>query len=386
MRLILYISGFVLLCSVVFAALYHRFVKPIQDKRTKKIARICLLLFFSFLILPPWFYRLFPSISNIPGRHGIMVFYFLLLGLLSFTIVYLFVAVILEKILRLGRKKTDAALDPKRRQFLTQMFNMGVLSLSGVSTVAGGIVNMRRPEIFDVQIPLKVMPDELKDFKIVQISDVHIGPLLGREFLQGVVTRINELRPSLVAITGDLVDGKVAQLGGTIEILSQLQSVYGTYFVAGNHEYYSGHDEWMTFLKKLNIKVLENENDFLQVGNATVLIGGVPDQRTSPIKADPERAMLHPRGKADLSILLAHQPLKCDEAQKAGFHLQLSGHTHAGQFHPWTWVVKLIYPYVKGLNNHQGMWVYVNQGTGFWGPPVRLGTQSEITQFRFEKS
>ncbi|MBI2519735.1 MAG: metallophosphoesterase [Bdellovibrio sp.] len=386
MRLILYISVFVLLCTLVFSGLYHRFVKPIQNKRLKKILRICLILFFAFLILPPWIYRIFPAIAKITGRREIMNFYFFFMGLLSFTTVYLFAAAIAEKILWLGRKKTYETLDPKRRLFLTQMFNMGILSLSGVSTAVGGIVNMQPPTIFDIKIPLKMMPDDLKNFKIVQISDIHIGPLLGREFLEDLVSRVNQLKPSLIAITGDLVDGRVSQIGSAIEVLSHLKSEYGTYFVSGNHEYYSGHDEWMKFLKQLGIKILENENDFLQVGNATVLIGGVPDYRTSPVKGDPHRAIFHVRGKADLSVLMSHQPLKCDEARKAGFNLQLSGHTHAGQFHPWTWVVKLIYPYVKGLNDHMGMWIYVNQGTGFWGPPIRLGTKSEITQFQFEKS
>ena len=155
------------------------------------------------------------------------------------------------------------------------------------------------------------MHDDLKDFTIVQISDLHICPLLGREFLQDVVDRVNQLKPSLVAITGDLMDGKLSQLRETVRIISQLQSVHGSYFVAGNHEYYSGHAEWMIFLKQLGIKVLENESDFLNVGNATVLVGGVPDYMTSPISADPHRSILHSRGKADLSILLAHQPRGC---------------------------------------------------------------------------
>ena len=146
--------------------------------------QICMLLFFSFLVFSPWVYRFFPNLYNVPWRREVMVFYFSLMGFLSFVVVYLVLAVILQKILWLGRRKTYKAIDPNRRLFLTQMFNMGILSLGGVSTAAGGIVNMRPPEIFQVNIPLKQMHDDLKDFTIVQISDLHIGLYWGASFFK----------------------------------------------------------------------------------------------------------------------------------------------------------------------------------------------------------
>ena len=358
MRLLIYISVFLIFSLLVFWGFYLRLIRPIQNRKLRTSMRILMLLCLAILIVPPWVYRVYPDFHQASVRLPIMYLHFFVMGLTSFLMVYLFFASGLEKLFFFVQKiyqqkrdpKSSTAMNLERRLFLAHSVNAGVLALAGASSIIGRKQAFATPSVFDVTIPLHNLAPDLHDFSIVQISDLHIGPLLGGEFLRTVVDKVNLLRPSLVAITGDLVDGKTSQLAQEVLAINDLRSDYGTYFVSGNHEYYSGHDEWMALLKKMGLKVLENNNEMLKIGNSNVLIGGVPDLRTSPIKSDPHLAISHPQGKADLAVLLAHQPSSCFEAVKAGFNLQLSGHTHGGQFHPWTWVVKLIHPYIKGLN------------------------------------
>jgi predicted MPP superfamily phosphohydrolase len=189
-----------------------------------------------------------------------------------------------------------------------------------------------------------------------------------------------------VAVTGDLVDGSVRELASHVAPLSALASRHGTFFVTGNHEYYSGADAWVVELRRLGLQVLVNEHVLLQHDGESLALAGVSDFSAHHFDAkqrsDPHAAMAGVPAATMLRVLLAHQPRSALAAAQAGFHLQLSGHTHGGQFLPWNLLVRLQQPFTAGLNRLQGLWVYTSRGTGYWGPPKRLGAPSEITHLR----
>ncbi|RYY04538.1 MAG: metallophosphoesterase [Gammaproteobacteria bacterium] len=259
-----------------------------------------------------------------------------------------------------------------------------VIALALIAT-AWGFINARRvPAIVNVKIPLKNLPEELIGFTLVQISDIHIGPTIKGKYLAKIVDEVNSLRPQIIAITGDLVDGSVADLASQVAPLKNLQAEHGSYFVTGNHEYYSGADEWNAYIRSLGIKVLMNEHQIINHRDSQLIIAGITDFNAEHInpahKSDPQQAL---GGTTHLSIpkiMLAHQPRSATEVAAAGADLQLSGHTHGGQFWPWNFFVPLQQPYTVGLHKLHQLWIYVNRGTGYWRPPKRLGGRSEITK------
>ena len=269
--------------------------------------------------------------------------------------------------------------------FIQKYSAWGVLWVS-LAFSAIGLFNARRfPRVVEVMVPLRDLPAALNGFKIAQISDIHVGPTIKRAFLERIVTQVNSLDAHLIAITGDLVDGSVSDLAEHTDVLQRLRSTYGTFFVTGNHEYYSGADAWVKELRRLGIAVLQNEHVVLQHEGASLVVAGVTDfsahrfdqrQRSSP------RAALRRAPESAAKILLAHQPRSAPEAEAAGFHLQLSGHTHGGQFFPWNFFVRLQQPYTAGLHKLNNLWVYTSRGTGYWGPPKRLGAPAEVTLLR----
>ena len=259
-----------------------------------------------------------------------------------------------------------------------------VVALAVIATVWGFINARRVPAIVSVKIPLKNLPEELIGFTLVQISDIHIGPTIKGKYLAKIVDEVNSLRPQIIAITGDLVDGSVADLASQVAPLQNLQAEHGSYFVTGNHEYYSGADEWNAYVRSLGIEVLMNEHRIINHRNVQLIIAGITDYNAEHInpahRSDPQQALA---GTAELSIpkiMLAHQPRSAAEVAAAGADLQLSGHTHGGQFWPWNFFVPLQQPYTVGLHKLNQLWIYVNRGTGYWGPPKRLGGRSEITK------
>jgi hypothetical protein len=250
-----------------------------------------------------------------------------------------------------------------------------------------GLVNARRTaQVVRVDVPITDLPAALQGFSIAQISDVHVGPTIKRGYLQAIVERINALGADMVAVTGDLVDGSVQHLAHHVAPLAALKSRHGTFFVTGNHEYYSGAPAWVDELRRLGLRVLMNEHVLLQHGEAALALAGVADYSAHHFEAthrsDPQAAIAGAPEHARVRVLLAHQPRSAAAAAQAGFHLQLSGHTHGGQFLPWNWFVRLQQPFTAGLNRWQGLWVYTSRGTGYWGPPKRLGAPSEITHLR----
>lgn len=268
--------------------------------------------------------------------------------------------------------------------FLSLEKNTALIAMTGALVISViGFFNARRlAKVIKVKIPLRNLPASLNGFRIVQISDIHVGPTIKKSYLSRIVNRVNTLNPDLIAITGDLVDGRVSELSAHTQPLAQLHARHGSFFVTGNHEYYSGALDWIEEIKRLGVQVLLNEHVQLSHDGATLVLAGVTDHTAGAFYnthlSDPYAAIAGAPQHAP-KILLAHQPLSAKAAESAGFDLQLSGHTHGGQFWPWKYLVPLQQPYVAGLHRLKNLWVYVNRGTGYWGPPNRFGSPSEIT-------
>jgi uncharacterized protein len=247
-----------------------------------------------------------------------------------------------------------------------------------------GYYNARRvAAVRHVDVPIESLPASLHGFRIAQITDLHIGPTIGRGHVEAIVDAVNRLEPDMIAITGDLVDGSVRQLAAHTAPLSELRARHGAFFVTGNHEYYSGVGSWIGELRRLGLNVLLNEHVVLAHDGAEIVVAGVTDFGAHHFepghRSDPGVALEGAPERAAAKVLLAHQPRSAPAAEAAGFHLQLSGHTHGGQFLPWNWFVRVQQPFTAGLDRLGKLWVYTSRGTGYWGPPKRLGAPSEIT-------
>jgi uncharacterized protein len=296
-------------------------------------------------------------------------------------------------VLTLGRDATlivsALALAPDAHAAWTRLSALAVLALTPAITLIGFFMARRVAPVVDVEVAVAGLAAGLEGFTIAQISDIHVGTTIKRKFVEAIVRRVNGLGADMVAITGDLVDGSVHDLAHDTEPLARLESRHGTYFVTGNHEYYSGAHAWIRELRRLGACVLINEHVMLHHDGARLAVAGVTDysaQHFDPThKTDPHAAA---RGvpRDVLKVLLAHQPRSAALAADAGYDLQLSGHTHGGQFWPWNLFVRLQQPFTAGLNRLGRMWIYINRGTGYWGPPMRFGIPSEITRIRLVRA
>lgn len=259
---------------------------------------------------------------------------------------------------------------------------LGIAALTGATLGLGILQTRLGPAITRVDIVLEHLPPAFEGFTIAQISDLHVGPTIGRRFTEKVVNLANGLAPDLIALTGDFIDGPVEQLKEDIAPLAKLKAPSGVFYIPGNHEYYWGFSEWMAEFKALGAEVLLNEHRVLRRGDNALIIAGVTDYSTLHMsgahRMDPVKALAGaPEGL--VKILLAHQPASYRLAHPAGYDLQLSGHTHGGQYFPFSLLIRFFQTYYKGLNRHEDMWIYVNTGTGYWGPPLRAGVPPEIT-------
>lgn len=270
--------------------------------------------------------------------------------------------------------------DPQRRLALGRLMAGGV-ALSG--TAVGGMAIAQALGGFrleKLEITLEKLPPAFDGFRIVQMTDIHVGPTIGKNFVERIVATANQQDADVIAITGDLVDGSVANLSRDTAPLGELRARYGTFFVTGNHEYYSGADDWIEELARLGIPTLRNDAERIERKGASFLLAGVTDHRAGSYGDPPDlvRALRHRRADEEV-VLLAHQPREITRARQQDVGLQLSGHTHGGQFWPWNWVIHLIEPVVRGWARFGRTQIYVNSGTGYWGPPMRSGTEAEIT-------
>jgi uncharacterized protein len=250
----------------------------------------------------------------------------------------------------------------------------------------GILAALRGPHVRHVDVPIEGLDPRLDGFRIAQISDLHVGPTIRGRYVRRVVRMTNQLGPDLITLTGDIADGGVGRLARHVAPLAELARAGRAFLVLGNHEYYAGAAAWTTHFEALGLRVLLNAHATVARDGARIVVGGVLDpaaRLSNPHQAPrPDLAAAPDAGPA-FRLLLAHNPKLAPLAEKAGFDLQLSGHTHAGQFFPWTLAVHLVHaPHVAGLSRRGRMWVYVSAGTGTWGPPVRFGTQPELTLLR----
>lgn len=258
-----------------------------------------------------------------------------------------------------------------------------VLAGSVLAMGVGALAAFRGPHIARIDLPVPGLHADLDGYRIVQISDLHVGPNIGLRYVERVAALARSLDPDLVALTGDIVDGAVQQLADDVAPLRELARAGKVFFILGNHDCYAGAAAWIAHWRQAGMQVLLNEHVVIEKGGARLLVGGVVDPAYA--RAKPEISI---SGEAaDFRLFLAHNPRLAPLGARAGFDLQLSGHTHAGQFFPWTLAVRLVHaPHVAGLSREGSMVVYVSAGTGTWGPPVRFGTSPELTLIRLVRA
>lgn len=310
---------------------------------------------------------------------------FIWLGVM-FLLVVTFAAVDLVRIsLSLAQRVSGAGpIDPARRLFFARWIAGGTLALATGAGVAGIGAVLRPVGVRRVEVSLNRLRRQQDGLTLVQLTDLHIGPTIGKSALAELVERTNALQPDIVAITGDLVDGSVGELRDAVSPLGRLKAKQGVFFVTGNHEYFSGAVAWIEELSRLGIRVLRNERVTIGEGEGSLYLAGVDDRSAARSTSAPghgedlEKAL----GGRDLTrpiVLLAHQPRTVLDAAKYGVDLQLSGHTHGGQIWPFGALVRLQQHFLAGLSRHGDTFIYVSRGTGYWGPPMRLFAPAEIT-------
>lgn len=317
------------------------------------------------------------------------------LGFLSFVFVMLFFRDI-AWMLGVGGQKlfsflssSPQTVDAAKREFLLQTTNLGVLGVAGTLTAYGVYEARKKPGIVSLDIPIASLPPAFDGFKIVQISDIHAGLTIKRDWIEIIVKEIKSIGPDLVAFTGDMVDGSVEHLRNDVAPLGEISAPYGKFFVTGNHEYYSGAEQWVNHARVLGYDVLMNEHRVISRGNDSLVIAGVTDYSGGgfhPSHASNPKKSLEGSPTNTTKILLAHQPRSLYQTDGLDIDLVLMGHTHGGQFFPWNLVATIGQPFIKGLNKWgEKTWAYVSKGTGYWGPPVRVGARSEITVLTLKK-
>jgi predicted MPP superfamily phosphohydrolase len=362
-------------------ALLHAYIgwRLLPDLPIGTVGRIAgaLILAFSFIAMPVAF--LARALEPRVWADRIAALGLFMMGLFS----SLFVFTLLRDVtLAIGM----LLLSPPRIQALLPASAVIATSLAFFATLVGLVNARRRARVVKVDIPLPDLPPALEGFTIAQITDIHVGATIKRPYVDAIVDAVNALEADIIAVTGDVVDGSIHDLHPHTEPLSRLKARHGAYLVTGNHEYYSGERAWTEQFTRLGLRVLMNEHVVLEHEGAHLIVAGVPDYSAHHFnpaqKSDPAAALKDAPPHAAARILLAHQPRTAPAAAAAGFDLQISGHTHGGQFWPWIFFVRFQQPFTAGLHRLKNLWVYVSRGTGYWGPPKRFGAPSEITQLR----
>lgn len=276
--------------------------------------------------------------------------------------------------------------NPDRRHFLYKATSFSIAAVSGAATLVGAAKALEPPTIVQINIPLPPGSKNLKGLTLAQFTDLHAGPTIGYDYIRPMADAIQALNADIIAFTGDLVDGQPQDLEHDLSVLKTLDAPLGKFFVTGNHEYYSGALQWIEYVKTLGFSPLLNEHRKIEYNNGHLTLAGVTDiqaHKFYPHHLSSPAKSIKGALSDSYKLLLAHQPVSIYKAAESGFDLQLSGHTHGGQYFPFQYAVPLDQPFVKGLYQYKNTRLYVSQGTGYWGPPLRLGTFPEITLFKF---
>ena len=380
----LYVASFAVPALLAFYGMHrYAWARLVRDPGLPRPLRRTLtwgVIFLGIFLLAVFFFaRRVPS----GWSRSSVILGFTWLGLLYY-LTFLLVILDVARFAWLRARKQHERIDEGRRRFLARAVSSAAVVGTGAVAIGGrrAALEITKPEI---AVRLPRLPPELSGFKIAHLSDVHLGPILREGFLETVVEETIALRPDLVVITGDLVDGTVERLGRDLAPLARLKPRCGVAFVTGNHEYYAGVEEWIAFLRKGGMRVLLNERIAVgdeAPGGATFDLAGLPDHHGGRFLAghapDLDRALAGRDEEREL-VLLAHQPRQFALARGRGVGLQLSGHTHGGQLWPFGALVALYQPWVAGYHRAEdGTQVYVSRGTGFWGPPMRVCAPAEI--------
>jgi len=381
-RLITFVLFLSIMITLTGAAHYYVWSRLVRDPGLPTTATRALTyaLIFLFVAIPA---SLFLRRSALGGPVPVLVWLAMTwLGLLLFLTLAIGVADLARGLWQVSRAWTDAGpLLPERRQAVARLLAGGAALVAGTLGLWSLRAGLGRVMVKRVEVPLARLPPALSGTRIVQLTDVHVGPTIHRSFIETIVQQCNALAPDVLVITGDLVDGSVEELREHVAPLANLRAKYGVYFVTGNHEYYSGASDWCSELERLGLRVLRNERVSIGSEHASFDLAGVDDHsaKGDGHGEDLPKA-LKGRDHSRELVLLAHQPRTIFEAKEHGVGLQLSGHTHGGQLWPWTYLVRLQQPVVAGLARFGKSLVYVSRGTGYWGPPMRLGAPSEIAE------
>jgi len=385
------VLGLALFASVAFAIVagvhYYFWLRLVRDPQLSgPLRQVATWLIVALGVLLPatmLLGRAVPGIGRVlawPGFVWMGAMFILFVLLLTGDVLRLLVALTLRLV-------GDAhAFDPSRRLFTARL--AGGAALGGMAALTSAAIWATRSHftIKRVEVTLDKLPAGLDGTRIVQLCDLHIGGLLGRPFVEQVVAAANRLQGDVIAIVGDLVDGTIEALRPALAPLADLRARHGVYFVTGNHEYYqrSGARAWMNEIGRMGIRVLDNQHVRIDGPGGGFDLAGVPDfgAKGFPEEGDPASVARAVAGRDPSRpvVLLAHQPKAIAEAARLGVDLQLSGHTHGGQIWPWGALVRLQQPYIRGLHRVDRTQLYVSCGTGFWGPPMRLGAPAEITE------
>ena len=318
------------------------------------------------------------------GWCGTTAVFFLIIGTAIIQALETLIPAILDKLTLLKHHLgavSGEGFDHRRRRFLERSLNVGLVAASGSLAFHGVAEGLSLPRIKKTVVRIDHLPPDLEGFRIVQLTDLHISAGIRRRFVQDLVERTNTLSADLIVLTGDIVDGTCTEIGYDAAPLAGLTARQGIFFVTGNHEYWYGADEWIREMERMGFTVLMNDHHLIAQGSGKMLVGGVADYSApsrSSHASSPAKAMGDVSGM-DVKILLAHQPRSIYEAARAGFDLQLSGHTHGGQLGPFRWLRSLGQPFQSGLYRYENTQIYVSNGAGYWGLPLRIGAPSEIS-------
>lgn len=290
---------------------------------------------------------------------------------------------------RRPRVQRPEKVDHGRRAAIRTSLDVSLLAATGGLSATGLYLARKTPEIRRVNVPVAGLHPDLDGLRVAQLSDIHIGPTVKRDWVERIAERTDELQADIIAVTGDLVDGAVDHLIHDAAPLGELQAPLGKYYVTGNHEYYSGVFPWLAEMERLGYQPLVNGHRMIRHGGARLAVAGVTDYRAGRIvpeqATDPKKA-LEGTADADFRLMLAHQPRSVYGCVRHGADLILSGHTHGGQYWPYTEAIHWFQPYIAGLYSHESSQIYVSRGTGYWGPPMRLGSASEITELTLRQT